>query len=43
MSSQTYAMLADRDNARWQFGTVFLGRVLDHEFATGKFAMPDHH
>jgi hypothetical protein len=39
--SQTYAMLEKQDNDLWQFGAVFLYKVLENEFATQRFEMPD--
>lgn len=41
LRSKTCAMLENKENALWQFGSVFLYKILDNELTTNKFEMPD--
>jgi len=41
VQSKTCAMLENKENNLWQFSSAFLYKVLDNEFITKKFEMPD--
>lgn len=41
LQSKTYAMLENKENALWQFSSVFLYKVFDNEINTNEFEMPD--
>ncbi|MDR0811095.1 MAG: hypothetical protein LBN23_02295 [Paludibacter sp.] len=41
LKSKTYSMLEKKENDLWQFSPVFLYKVLDNEFVTNEFEMPD--